>query len=116
MHDSSKSNPFDAETWALLPDYFEQLQRSPLNSELERPLLPVEMSRGCWWGEKKQCVFCGNNESMITYRSKSSNSIVDEINCLAKNPCILVKDCQARKRPLLCFFRACSTLLVKTDV
>lgn len=25
MHDSSKSNPFDAETWALLPDYFEQL-------------------------------------------------------------------------------------------
>jgi alkyl hydroperoxide reductase subunit AhpF len=25
MQDSSKSNPFDAETWALLPDYFEKL-------------------------------------------------------------------------------------------
>jgi len=60
-------------------DYFEQLERSTLRSEIGSPLLPVEMSRGCWWGEKKQCVFCGNVERMITYRSKSPVSIVEEI-------------------------------------
>jgi ribosomal peptide maturation radical SAM protein 1 len=65
-------------------DYFEQLERSPLKTEVGLPLLPIEMSRGCWWGEKEQCVFCGNNARMITYRSKSPVSIVEEIKSQTK--------------------------------
>jgi ribosomal peptide maturation radical SAM protein 1 len=39
---------------------------------IERVFLPFESSRGCWWGEKRQCVFCGLNAEGMTYRRKSA--------------------------------------------
>jgi ribosomal peptide maturation radical SAM protein 1 len=35
----------------------------------ERPILLFETSRGCWWGERAHCTFCGLNGSTISYRS-----------------------------------------------
>lgn len=35
------------------------------------PLLPFETARGCWWGEKHHCTFCGLNALGMAYRSKS---------------------------------------------
>ena len=32
--------------------------------------LPVENSRGCWWGEIRHCVFCGINDEDLKYRTK----------------------------------------------
>ena len=32
--------------------------------------LPVENSRGCWWGEVRHCVFCGINDEDLKYRIK----------------------------------------------
>ena len=34
-----------------------------------KPILLYETSRGCWWGERAHCTFCGLNGSTITYRS-----------------------------------------------
>jgi len=34
-----------------------------------RPTLLYETSRGCWWGERAHCTFCGLNGSTIGYRS-----------------------------------------------
>jgi ribosomal peptide maturation radical SAM protein 1 len=34
-----------------------------------KPVLLYETSRGCWWGEKAHCTFCGLNGSTINYRS-----------------------------------------------
>lgn len=34
-----------------------------------KPALLYETSRGCWWGEKAHCTFCGLNGSTIAYRS-----------------------------------------------
>lgn len=34
-----------------------------------QPVLMVETSRGCWWGERAHCTFCGLNGSTISYRS-----------------------------------------------
>ncbi|MET0399228.1 MAG: RiPP maturation radical SAM C-methyltransferase [Longimicrobiaceae bacterium] len=34
-----------------------------------RPVLLFETSRGCWWGERAHCTFCGLNGSTISYRS-----------------------------------------------
>jgi len=39
-------------------DYFAALENSPLKENITPGLL-VEGSRGCWWGEKKACSFCG---------------------------------------------------------
>jgi len=48
------------------------------------PHLLVEASRGCWWGEKRHCTFCGLNGSALTFRSKSPQRFVDEVLALAR--------------------------------
>jgi ribosomal peptide maturation radical SAM protein 1 len=47
------------------------------------PELTMETSRGCWWGQKHHCTFCGLNGMGMTYRSKSSARAYDEILHLA---------------------------------
>ncbi len=64
-------------------DYFEQLRKPGPRSEIGAPSLPLETSRGCWWGEKCQCVFCGDHRRGIVYRSKSGPRILREIKSLA---------------------------------
>ncbi len=63
-------------------DYFEQLAGSPLSDALV-PAIPFESSRGCWWGQKQHCTFCGLNGTGMSFRSKSQARIVDEIATLA---------------------------------
>jgi len=45
--------------------------------------LSFEGSRGCWWGEKHQCMFCGFNSTGIMYRAKSPKRVFDELVELA---------------------------------
>ncbi|MGW0537976.1 RiPP maturation radical SAM C-methyltransferase [Streptomyces sp. NPDC003032] len=59
-------------------DYFDQHARSTAGSWVE-PRIVVEGSRGCWWGEKHHCTFCGLNGSFMEFRSKDPGRFVDEI-------------------------------------
>ncbi len=59
-------------------DYFAALGASTL-SELVQPELLAESSRGCWWGEKSHCTFCGLNGDGMKHRSKSAERVVDEL-------------------------------------
>lgn len=44
--------------------YFEQLANTGVDTVVE-PKLAYEIARGCWWGAKHHCTFCGlNGESM----------------------------------------------------
>lgn len=45
--------------------------------------LVVESSRGCWWGEKSNCVFCGLNGTGIHYRTKNPTRFTTELRELA---------------------------------
>lgn len=63
-------------------DYFEQLRASSLNLP-EKPTLFFETSRGCWWGAKLHCTFCGLNGATMAYRSKSAERALDELIYLA---------------------------------
>ncbi|MFD1044791.1 RiPP maturation radical SAM C-methyltransferase, partial [Kibdelosporangium lantanae] len=45
-------------------------------------VLLVETGRGCWWGEKHHCTFCGLNGSTMAFRSKSAERVLDEITTL----------------------------------
>lgn len=48
-------------------DYF----NSALPDEIcDHIRLPFESSRGCWWGAKSHCIFCGLNGSALTFRKK----------------------------------------------
>ena len=37
-----------------------------------RPSLLFETSRGCWWGERSQCTFCGLNGTGMSYEAMSA--------------------------------------------
>ncbi len=63
-------------------DYFEQLRASSLKLP-EGPTVLFETSRGCWWGEKLHCTFCGLNGATMAYRSKSAERALGEITYLA---------------------------------
>jgi ribosomal peptide maturation radical SAM protein 1 len=58
--------------------YFARLASSPLQAEIE-PFLFFETSRGCWWGEKHHCAFCGLNGGSLAYRRKSPERAVAEL-------------------------------------
>ena len=38
--------------------------------------LPVENSRGCWWGAIRHCVFCGIHDDDMAFRVKSADAAV----------------------------------------
>ncbi len=62
--------------------YFETLRASTL-SHLIEPGLLAESSRGCWWGEKSHCTFCGLNGTGMKHRSKSPDRVLAELSELA---------------------------------
>jgi ribosomal peptide maturation radical SAM protein 1 len=62
-------------------DYFTAYDVSPIKKELQ-PSLVIETSRGCWWGEKYQCTFCGLNGSTMKYRSKTVDKVLRELQYL----------------------------------
>ena len=66
-------------------EYFERLQNSPLRAEILPHLtIPFESARGCWWGAKKHCTFCGLNGSTMAFRSKSPEHVVEMLVALAR--------------------------------
>ena len=62
-------------------DYFEALSRMPWKG-LVNPGLPIEASRGCWWGAKVHCRFCGLNGEGMGFRRKSSDRLLRELSYL----------------------------------
>ncbi|MEV5509727.1 RiPP maturation radical SAM C-methyltransferase [Streptomyces orinoci] len=62
--------------------YFEQLRNAGLGELEPRVSLPVEFSRGCWWGQRTHCTFCGLNGSTMRYRSKPPESVAAELSAL----------------------------------
>ena len=65
-------------------DYFEQLQELDHHTStgLNRILL-YEGSRGCWWGEKHHCTFCGLNANAMRFRAKSIEQVAKEFDYLS---------------------------------
>jgi ribosomal peptide maturation radical SAM protein 1 len=41
--------------------------------------LPIETARGCWWGAKHHCTFCGLNGTTMSFRPKSPERVVGEL-------------------------------------
>ncbi|NEA98542.1 RiPP maturation radical SAM C-methyltransferase [Streptomyces sp. SID13726] len=81
--------PFNHLDRLPVPDFAEYFDRAldlGVISEESRRLvsLPFESSRGCWWGQKHHCTFCGLNGSTMGFRSKSSSRVRQELAELAK--------------------------------
>ncbi|WP_156302934.1 RiPP maturation radical SAM C-methyltransferase, partial [Methylogaea oryzae] len=64
-------------------DYFAAIERMAVGKFI-KPGLLYESSRGCWWGARSQCTFCGLNGSSIGYRSKSPERVLEELSVLSE--------------------------------
>jgi ribosomal peptide maturation radical SAM protein 1 len=47
--------------------------------------VPIETSRGCWWGERQHCIFCALNGLDMKHRSKSPERALAEIEAQARH-------------------------------
>jgi len=73
----SKTGPPDYD------DYYHLLaELAGAGHGLDRILL-YEGSRGCWWGEKHHCTFCGLNAQSMKFRAKSPEQVVQEMTYLS---------------------------------
>jgi ribosomal peptide maturation radical SAM protein 1 len=64
-------------------DYFARLEASFLRTAVT-PRLLVETSRGCWWGAKQHCTFCGLNGDTMPFRGKSPDRAYNELATLSR--------------------------------
>lgn len=64
-------------------DYFREFTNSSASSAVV-PTLLFEGSRGCWWGAKSHCTFCGLNGCTLRFRSKSNERILKEVTYLVE--------------------------------
>lgn len=68
-------------------DYFSTLNALRLKHPGGRALphyLPIETSRGCWWGERSHCTFCGLNADRMTFRSRSVDAAFEYISTIQR--------------------------------
>ncbi|WP_076827250.1 RiPP maturation radical SAM C-methyltransferase [Frankia sp. CcI49] len=68
--------------------FFERMGAS-VAASWHAPTLLVEGARGCWWGEKHHCTFCGLNGSLMQFRSKSPDAFLAELLDLARRHRVL---------------------------
>jgi ribosomal peptide maturation radical SAM protein 1 len=71
----------DAEPIPDYDDYFAVLDQNTAGGAVV-PTLLIETSRGCWWGAKSHCTFCGLNGGSMSFRSKSARRALDELEYL----------------------------------
>lgn len=63
-------------------DYYDQVDRClPLSLMRLRGAMSMafETSRGCWWGQKHHCTFCGLEKRSMGYREKSADRAVADL-------------------------------------
>jgi ribosomal peptide maturation radical SAM protein 1 len=47
-------------------------------------MLPIETARGCWWGVKNHCTFCGLNRAGMEFRAKRVDDVIDQLDALSR--------------------------------
>lgn len=77
----AESQPVDLDSLPIpdFSDYFARLEQSSLR-DIVQPRVPFEASRGCWWGERQRCAFCGQASDDLTYRAKSPQRTLRELS------------------------------------
>lgn len=81
--------PFEDMDELPLPDYDEYFERAEglglLSKAPRRDVeIPFQSARGCWWGQKHHCTFCGLNGEGMVFRAKSPRKVREELGTAAR--------------------------------
>lgn len=59
-------------------EYFTAFDSSTVCADVV-PRIVLEGARGCWWGQKHHCTFCGLNNSLMPFRAKEPDRVFAEL-------------------------------------
>jgi ribosomal peptide maturation radical SAM protein 1 len=77
--------PLDEVPTPRYDEYFERLASTSFAPRVSRDVtLLYESARGCWWGERSHCAFCGISDHALSFRAKSPERVLDELAELAQ--------------------------------
>lgn len=65
-------------------DYASLYEQSEFMGQV-RARIFFEMSRGCYWGQRKRCIFCGQSSETLRFRKKSRGRIISEVRSLVSD-------------------------------
>jgi ribosomal peptide maturation radical SAM protein 1 len=66
-------------------EYFARLRTLSYRGYIaDEVYLPIESARGCWWGAKSHCTFCGLNGTTMAFRSKDARTVAEEIGEMSR--------------------------------
>ena len=94
----------DVEVALDYSEFFDSFERRFGHTDA-KPQVHLETSRGCWWGERSHCTFCGLNGDTMAYRAMAPEKAVR-----------LFKDLFARYRDKSSIFFAVDNILPKNYV
>ena len=78
--------PSFVDYYAQIDDLFPRAEHG--EALWRRMWIPLESSRGCWWGQKHHCTFCGLNGNGMGFREKSPDRVIADLDRLvAEHPC-----------------------------
>jgi magnesium-protoporphyrin IX monomethyl ester (oxidative) cyclase len=63
--------------------FFSALEKNFPDQNIQAHLF-FETSRGCWWGERAHCTFCGLNGTRMNYRAMSPKNALEQFDSLFK--------------------------------
>ena len=107
----SSHAPLDIDSLPL-PDYRPFVREAEEFGPPSDLRLQYQSSRGCWWGERKHCSFCGLNGSQMSYSARSPQKVIDDVRTLWERhgcnlnatDCILSRDHMREVLPRLAMF------------
>jgi ribosomal peptide maturation radical SAM protein 1 len=95
--------------------FLEAFERHFPDEEM-KPILLFETSRGCWWGERVQCRFCGISSAKMPYSVMSPEKAIKQFESLFKYPRPLYLHCVDNILPKSLTSKVLSNLDVPSDV
>jgi ribosomal peptide maturation radical SAM protein 1 len=78
LENAPRPRSLDDLPYPRFDDFYAQVDALGL-SDLPESRLLFESARGCWWGEKHHCTFCGLNGASMAFRSKSPQRVQSEL-------------------------------------
>jgi len=81
IHDAPPVGNLDLLPWPDVGDFQDAWNASSF-VRTQTPRYLMETSRGCWWGARRRCLFCGQASAQLEYRSKSPGRAAQELNAL----------------------------------
>jgi radical SAM superfamily enzyme YgiQ (UPF0313 family) len=73
-----QANRFEALEYRL------SIRRQLPSGSKRKVRLPFESARGCWWGMRHHCTFCGLNGQTMAFRAKRPQRVLEELRDLAR--------------------------------